>query len=64
MIKSDANFKSKIRSNITGRYPNRDIASYLIKVAHANVDARTKSGATALHGAALQGNHGNYLLNV
>ncbi|XP_060595368.1 uncharacterized protein LOC132749572 [Ruditapes philippinarum] len=41
----------------TGRYPNTDIASFLITEGHANVGAKTNTGATALHGAALQGNH-------
>ncbi|XP_045164376.2 uncharacterized protein LOC123528608 [Mercenaria mercenaria] len=41
----------------TGRYPNTDIASHLITEGHADVGARTNTGATALHGAALQGNH-------
>ncbi|KAL4227023.1 hypothetical protein ACF0H5_014999 [Mactra antiquata] len=40
----------------TGRYPNTDIASHLIKEGHADVHITTKTGATALHGAALQGN--------
>ena len=41
-----------------GRYPNTDIASYLINNGNARVDAATKTGASALHGAALQGNTG------
>ena len=43
-----------------GRYPNTDIASYLINNGNARVDAATKTGASALHGAALQGNTGTY----
>ncbi|KAK3609538.1 hypothetical protein CHS0354_007343 [Potamilus streckersoni] len=40
----------------TGRYPDVDIASYLIESGKASIDLRSKTGATPLHGAALQGN--------
>ena len=43
----------------SGRYPHAQIALHLIKEGQAAVDAVTKTGGTALHGAALQGNKGS-----
>ncbi|KAH3819686.1 poly [ADP-ribose] polymerase tankyrase-like [Dreissena polymorpha] len=39
----------------TGRYANLDIAGHLIKEGKADINTRTKAGATALHGAVLMG---------
>ncbi|KAI8520313.1 hypothetical protein Bbelb_000670 [Branchiostoma belcheri] len=41
----------------TGRKPNVDVARVLIEEGKADVNARTNTLSTPLHGAALQGNH-------
>ncbi|XP_035686984.1 uncharacterized protein LOC118423102 [Branchiostoma floridae] len=41
----------------TGRKPNVEVARVLIEEGHADVNARTNTLSTPLHGAALQGNH-------
>ncbi|XP_066282136.1 uncharacterized protein [Branchiostoma lanceolatum] len=41
----------------TGRKPNVDVARILIEEGKADVNARTNTLSTPLHGAALQGNH-------
>lgn len=40
----------------TGRYPSVEIAKYLIQHCKSDINLRTFTGATPLHGAALQGN--------
>ena len=43
---------------ILGRYPSVEISRYLIEHGKADINLRTITGATPLHGAALQGNIG------
>ncbi|XP_052062614.1 nuclear factor NF-kappa-B p100 subunit-like [Mytilus californianus] len=40
----------------TGRYPSVEISKYLIEQGKADINLKTLTGATPLHGAALQGN--------
>ncbi|XP_069142520.1 ankyrin repeat, PH and SEC7 domain containing protein secG-like [Argopecten irradians] len=40
----------------TGRYPNVEVAKYLLTEGKSDVNVKTHSGATPLHGASLQGN--------
>ena len=47
------------RSFILGRYPNPEIATLLIEHG-AKIGHKSRSGATALHGACVQGNLGDY----
>ena len=46
-----------VKSFILGRYPNPEIATLLIEHG-ANIGHKSRTGATALHGACLQGNKG------
>ena len=48
----------------TGRYPNVEIATYLIEEANASVNIRSVTNATVLHCASFDGNVGKYTLNI
>ena len=48
----------------TGRYPNVEIATYLLEEAKASMCCVTKTGASPLHGSAVQGNHGRFLPSI
>lgn len=52
----------KFKFYVEGRYPSKDVTKFLL--AHSkdsDVNRQTNTGATPLHGAALQGNRGMVL---
>ena len=64
LVKNDADVNTKDDLGFTplfyatGRYPDAEIAAYLLDEGGASVHTISNTGACALHGCALQGNMG------